>query len=83
MRKHNLKVWATVGDGTEEACTSSSQVGKNISGKAVTLHTILQGEVLGVGGTCYTEHTLNKFKQLGLYHQRAIKLARKLHTHSV
>eukprot|EP00983_Pelagomonas_calceolata_P019794 624749-Pelagomonas_calceolata.AAC.2 len=34
---------------------------KDISGKAVTLYTVL----LGVGGTCYTEHTLNQFKQLG------------------
>eukprot|EP00983_Pelagomonas_calceolata_P052768 1142999-Pelagomonas_calceolata.AAC.3 len=48
-------------------------------GIAVTLHTIL----LGVGGTCYIEHTLNQFKQLGLDHQRAIILARKLHAHSV
>eukprot|EP00983_Pelagomonas_calceolata_P088230 1157153-Pelagomonas_calceolata.AAC.13 len=46
--------------------------------KAVTLHTVL----LGVGGTCYTEHTLNQFEQLGLGHQRAIKLAHKLHAHS-
>eukprot|EP00983_Pelagomonas_calceolata_P083941 1156261-Pelagomonas_calceolata.AAC.1 len=48
-----------------------------ISAKAVTLHTIL----LGVGGTCYTEHTLNQLKQLGLDHQRAIKLANRLHVH--
>eukprot|EP00983_Pelagomonas_calceolata_P083352 1156142-Pelagomonas_calceolata.AAC.1 len=45
----------------------------------LTLHTIL----LGVGGTCYTEHTLNQFKQLGLDHQHANKLARKLHALSV
>eukprot|EP00983_Pelagomonas_calceolata_P120154 1160678-Pelagomonas_calceolata.AAC.1 len=50
-----------------------------INAKAVTLHTLL----LGVGGTCYTEHTLNQFKQLGLDHQRANKLACKLHAHSV
>eukprot|EP00983_Pelagomonas_calceolata_P037567 1136394-Pelagomonas_calceolata.AAC.12 len=47
--------------------------------KAVTLHTI----VLGVGGTCYREHTLNQFEQLGLDHQRAMKLAHLLHAHSV
>eukprot|EP00983_Pelagomonas_calceolata_P086695 1156808-Pelagomonas_calceolata.AAC.1 len=34
-------------------------------------------------GTYYIEHTLNQFKQLGLGHQGAIKLARKLHAHSV
>eukprot|EP00983_Pelagomonas_calceolata_P040947 1137830-Pelagomonas_calceolata.AAC.2 len=45
----------------------------------MTFHTIL----LGVGGTCYREHTLNQFEQLGLDHQRAIKLAYKLHAHSV
>eukprot|EP00983_Pelagomonas_calceolata_P049386 1141499-Pelagomonas_calceolata.AAC.1 len=39
--------------------------------------------LLGVGGTCYTERTLNQYKQLGLDHQRANKLARKLHGHSV
>eukprot|EP00983_Pelagomonas_calceolata_P022957 722281-Pelagomonas_calceolata.AAC.1 len=38
---------------------------------------------MGVGGTCYTEHTLNQLKRLGLDHQRAIKFARKLHAHSV
>eukprot|EP00983_Pelagomonas_calceolata_P080024 1154959-Pelagomonas_calceolata.AAC.4 len=48
---------------------------QNTSGKAVALRTIL----LCVGGTCYTEHTLNQLKQLGLDHQRAIKLACKLH----
>eukprot|EP00983_Pelagomonas_calceolata_P085358 1156533-Pelagomonas_calceolata.AAC.3 len=52
---------------------------KLISAKAVTLHTIL----LGVGGTCYTDHTLNQFKQRGLDHQRANELAQKLHAHSV
>eukprot|EP00983_Pelagomonas_calceolata_P011671 376008-Pelagomonas_calceolata.AAC.1 len=49
------------------------------SAKVVALHTIL----LGVGGTCYTDHTLNQFKQLGLDHQRANKLAKKLCAHSV
>eukprot|EP00983_Pelagomonas_calceolata_P061324 1146795-Pelagomonas_calceolata.AAC.2 len=39
--------------------------------------------LLGVGGTCYTELTLNQLKQLGLDHQHAIKLARKLHAYSV
>eukprot|EP00983_Pelagomonas_calceolata_P101155 1158662-Pelagomonas_calceolata.AAC.6 len=52
---------------------------KLISAKALTLHTIL----LGVGGMCYTEHALNQFKQLGLDHQCAIKLADRLHAHSV
>eukprot|EP00967_Tisochrysis_lutea_P012352 scaffold13867_cov20-Tisochrysis_lutea.AAC.1 len=54
-----------------------------IGAKAVTPHTILQ--VVGVGGTFYTEHTLRlyQFKQLGLGHQRANKLACKLHAHSV
>eukprot|EP00983_Pelagomonas_calceolata_P060143 1146249-Pelagomonas_calceolata.AAC.2 len=31
----------------------------------------------------YREHTLNQFKQLGLDQQRALKLARSLHAHSV
>eukprot|EP00983_Pelagomonas_calceolata_P124441 1161106-Pelagomonas_calceolata.AAC.12 len=47
--------------------------------KAVTLHVIL----LGVGGTCHSEHTLNQFEQLGLDHQSANQLARKIHAHSV
>jgi len=51
---------------------------KLIDAKAVTIHPIL----LGVGGTCYTEHTLKQFKKLGLDHQRATKLARQLHAHS-
>jgi len=46
---------------------------------AKTLHTIL----LGIGGTCYAEHILNRFKRLGLDCKRAIKLACKLHAHSV
>ena len=49
-----------------------------IDAKAITIHPIL----LGVGGTCYIEHTLNQFKQLGLNHQRATKLARSLNAHS-
>ena len=52
---------------------------KLINAKAVTIHPIL----LGVGGTIYTEHTLKQFKQLGLDHQRATKLAQQLHAHSV
>eukprot|EP00983_Pelagomonas_calceolata_P054959 1143907-Pelagomonas_calceolata.AAC.4 len=52
---------------------------KLISAKAVTIHPIL----LGVGGNIYTEHTLKQFKQLGLDHQRATKLAQQLHAHSV
>eukprot|EP00983_Pelagomonas_calceolata_P124408 1161104-Pelagomonas_calceolata.AAC.6 len=63
------------GGGTAAACRPST----NISGKALSLHTIL----LVVGRTCYTEHSLNQFIQLGLDHRRAIKLARKLHAHSV
>eukprot|EP00983_Pelagomonas_calceolata_P095740 1158047-Pelagomonas_calceolata.AAC.1 len=43
------------------------------------LRTIL----LGVGGTCYIEHFLNPLKQLGLDHQHALKIAHKLHAHSV
>eukprot|EP00983_Pelagomonas_calceolata_P064231 1148038-Pelagomonas_calceolata.AAC.1 len=50
-----------------------------MSAKIVTLYTIL----LGVSGTYSTEHTLNQFKKLGLDHQHAIKLARKLHAPSV
>eukprot|EP00983_Pelagomonas_calceolata_P076573 1153469-Pelagomonas_calceolata.AAC.6 len=45
----------------------------------MTLRTIL----LGVSGTFYIQHTLDQFKQLGLDHQCAIKLARKLHAHFV
>eukprot|EP00983_Pelagomonas_calceolata_P043789 1139045-Pelagomonas_calceolata.AAC.2 len=36
-----------------------------------------------VVGTCCTEHLPDQLKQLGLDHQRAIKLACKLHAHSV
>eukprot|EP00983_Pelagomonas_calceolata_P023961 754464-Pelagomonas_calceolata.AAC.1 len=52
---------------------------ENMSGKAVTLHIIL----LGVGGTCYTAHTLEQIQQLGLDHQCAVKHTCKLHAHSV
>ena len=55
------------------------QICKLISAKAVTIHPIL----LGVGGSIYIEHTLKQFKQLGLDHYRATKLAKQLHAHSV
>eukprot|EP00983_Pelagomonas_calceolata_P066152 1148891-Pelagomonas_calceolata.AAC.1 len=45
----------------------------------VTLHTIL----LGVGEIIYTPHTLEPLKELGLDTHTAIKLALKLHAHSV
>eukprot|EP00983_Pelagomonas_calceolata_P055517 1144180-Pelagomonas_calceolata.AAC.2 len=63
----------------EAAQRQHADLCKLIYAKFVTLHIIL----LGVGGTCYTEHTLNQFKQLGLDHQRAMKLAHKLHAHSI
>eukprot|EP00983_Pelagomonas_calceolata_P053575 1143348-Pelagomonas_calceolata.AAC.5 len=44
-----------------------------MSTEAVTLHTIL----LGVGGTCFIENTLNQFKQLDLI----INVPLNLHTH--
>ena len=49
-----------------------------IDAKAVTIQSIL----LGVCGTCYTEHIINQFKKLGPNHHRAMKLARSLHAHS-
>eukprot|EP00983_Pelagomonas_calceolata_P072795 1151882-Pelagomonas_calceolata.AAC.2 len=53
---------------------------KLINAKVATLHTIL----LGVGGTCYTKHNFKHIKQqLGLDQQRALKLARNVHAHSV
>eukprot|EP00983_Pelagomonas_calceolata_P017289 542402-Pelagomonas_calceolata.AAC.1 len=52
---------------------------KLISAKAVTIHP----SFLGVGETIYTEHTMKQFKQQGLDHQRATKLAQQLHAHSV
>eukprot|EP00983_Pelagomonas_calceolata_P053470 1143303-Pelagomonas_calceolata.AAC.1 len=45
----------------------------------VSLHTIL----LGVAGVIYTPHTLEPLKELGLDTRTAIKLALKLHAHSV
>ena len=38
---------------------------------------------MGVGGTIYSIHTLEPFKELGLDTQRAKKHASKLHVHSV
>eukprot|EP00983_Pelagomonas_calceolata_P050423 1141964-Pelagomonas_calceolata.AAC.1 len=74
------EAWTTVCPVSLEAAQRQhADLCKNTSGKAVTQHSIL----LGVSGTCYTEHTLNQFKQLGLDHQRANKLARKLHADSV
>eukprot|EP00983_Pelagomonas_calceolata_P052762 1142998-Pelagomonas_calceolata.AAC.1 len=67
------------GQQLEAAQRQRADLCKLIHAKVVTLHTI----ILGVGGTCFTEHTLNQFKQLGLDHQRANKLACKLHAHSV
>jgi hypothetical protein len=55
-----------------------AHLSKLIDARNVTIHPIL----LGVGGTCYIEHTLNQFKHLGLNHQRATKLARSLNAHS-
>eukprot|EP00983_Pelagomonas_calceolata_P009324 301445-Pelagomonas_calceolata.AAC.1 len=67
------------GQQLEAAQRHHADLCKTISGKSVTLHTIL----LGVGGTCYTEHALKQFQKLGLDHQRAIQLACKLHARSV
>eukprot|EP00983_Pelagomonas_calceolata_P047212 1140533-Pelagomonas_calceolata.AAC.1 len=61
----------------ETAQQQRADLCRNTSRKAVVLDTIL----LGVGGTCYTEHTLSQFKLLGLDHQLAIQLACKLHAH--
>eukprot|EP00983_Pelagomonas_calceolata_P125797 1161238-Pelagomonas_calceolata.AAC.3 len=66
------------GHQSEVAQRQHSDLCKLTSAKVVTLHTIL----LGVGGTCYREHTLNHLEQLGL-DQHALKLARSLHAHSV
>eukprot|EP00983_Pelagomonas_calceolata_P014479 461157-Pelagomonas_calceolata.AAC.1 len=68
-----------LGKQSEAAQRQHADLFKLINVKAVTLRTIL----LGMGGTCNTEHTLNQFKQLGLGYQCAVKLARKLHAHSV
>eukprot|EP00983_Pelagomonas_calceolata_P112922 1159936-Pelagomonas_calceolata.AAC.3 len=67
------------GQQLEAAQRQHADLCNNISGEAVMLHTVL----LGVGGTCYTKHTLNKFKHLGLDHQSANKFAHKLNAHSV
>eukprot|EP00983_Pelagomonas_calceolata_P037556 1136394-Pelagomonas_calceolata.AAC.1 len=52
---------------------------ENIKGKAVTLHTIL----LSVGWTCYNEHTIKQFKNLGLDHQRSSKIACELQAQTI
>eukprot|EP00983_Pelagomonas_calceolata_P081530 1155609-Pelagomonas_calceolata.AAC.3 len=44
--------------------------------KAVTLHTIL----LGVGGTCCTEHEFDQFKQLELDRQHASNIMLEVFT---
>eukprot|EP00983_Pelagomonas_calceolata_P110247 1159649-Pelagomonas_calceolata.AAC.14 len=67
------------GQQLEAAQRQHADLCKLISAKTVTLHTI----PLGVTRTCYIEQTLDQFKQLGLDHQLAIKLACKLHAHSV
>eukprot|EP00983_Pelagomonas_calceolata_P133904 1162011-Pelagomonas_calceolata.AAC.4 len=60
------------GQELETAQRQHAEICRNINGKAVTLHTIL----LGVGGSCYTEHTLHQFKELGP--PTCCKLDRKL-----
>eukprot|EP00983_Pelagomonas_calceolata_P047466 1140655-Pelagomonas_calceolata.AAC.1 len=67
------------GQQLEAAQQQHADLSKLINAKVVTLHTIL----LGVGGTCCREHTLNQSRQLGLDQQHALKLARNLHAHSV
>ncbi len=52
---------------------------KRLKAKKVILHTNL----LGVGGSIYTSHTLKYLKGLGLDVQKAHKTALKLHAHSV
>eukprot|EP00983_Pelagomonas_calceolata_P131039 1161738-Pelagomonas_calceolata.AAC.6 len=81
---HQLSVIYRHGPGQqlEAAQRQHAELCKNISGKAVTLHTIMM-ILLGVGGTCCTEHTLNQCHQLGIDHQCTNKLARKFHAHSV
>eukprot|EP00983_Pelagomonas_calceolata_P074748 1152682-Pelagomonas_calceolata.AAC.1 len=85
LRRHGTSQRTSVANRTRGLDSSwrwhngSMQILQNISGKAVTLYTIL----LGVGGTCYTLHTLNLFEHLGLDNQRVNELAHKLHTHSV
>eukprot|EP00983_Pelagomonas_calceolata_P044986 1139513-Pelagomonas_calceolata.AAC.2 len=46
------------GQQSEAAQRQHANLCKLIKAKVVTLYTIL----FGVGGTCYTEHTLNQFK---------------------
>eukprot|EP00983_Pelagomonas_calceolata_P021176 664144-Pelagomonas_calceolata.AAC.1 len=52
----------TDGGGTAAACRLWLDLCKHISGKALTLHTI----ILGVGETCYNEHIIDLLKKLGL-----------------
>eukprot|EP00983_Pelagomonas_calceolata_P061718 1146948-Pelagomonas_calceolata.AAC.1 len=59
--------------------TSIKEKGTHWLKRAVTLHTSL----LGVYGVIYTLHTLEPLKELGLNTHTAIKLALKLHAHSV
>eukprot|EP00983_Pelagomonas_calceolata_P083262 1156126-Pelagomonas_calceolata.AAC.3 len=66
------------GQQVETAQRQHADLCNDISGQAVTSHTIF----LGVGGTSYTEHTLEQFKLLGLDHLRAIEHAHKHHAHS-
>eukprot|EP00983_Pelagomonas_calceolata_P055918 1144357-Pelagomonas_calceolata.AAC.7 len=75
----DLQTAGRPGQQLEAAQRQHADLCKLNSAKVVTLHTIL----LGVGGTSYTEHTLNQLKRLGLDQQCAIKLANKLHAHPV
>eukprot|EP00983_Pelagomonas_calceolata_P021680 679190-Pelagomonas_calceolata.AAC.1 len=52
---------------------------KQLQGAEITIHPFL----LDVGGTIYTAHTLDQFKQSGIYSQRSETLARKPHAHSL
>eukprot|EP00983_Pelagomonas_calceolata_P117588 1160429-Pelagomonas_calceolata.AAC.3 len=67
------------GQRLEAAQRQHADLCKLISAKAATLHTIL----IGVSGICYIKHTLIYPKQHELDHRRAIKLAHRLHAHSL
>eukprot|EP00983_Pelagomonas_calceolata_P026937 846217-Pelagomonas_calceolata.AAC.1 len=56
-----------------------SKLCKQLQRAEITIHPIL----LGVGGTIYTVHTLDQFKQLGIDSQKSETLARKLHARSL